>query len=46
MTDIESAYLAGIIDGEGTITLTKDGEFRYPAVSVASTTIEILEWCK
>ncbi len=38
-------YLAGILDGEGSITLTKDGKagFRMPVISVASTTYEILE---
>ena len=46
MTEEEKGYLAGIIDGEGTITLTKDGEFRYPAVSVSSTTLEIMTYLK
>lgn len=38
-------YTAGLIDGEGTITLSykrKINPFRYPVVSVASTTIEII----
>lgn len=46
MTDFERGYLAGIIDGEGTITLTKDKEFRYPTISVASCTVGILETIK
>ena len=41
------AYLAGIIDGEGTITLSKihgPSEFRAPVVSVSSTSYEILDF--
>lgn len=43
------AYIAGIIDGEGTITLSKvrkSAKFRVPVVSVSSTTLEILEYLK
>lgn len=43
------AYTAGIIDGEGTVTLTKIhsyNEFRYPTLSVASTTYSFLEYLK
>lgn len=43
MKDLDIGYIAGIIDGEGTITLTKDKEFRYPVISVASCTLSILE---
>lgn len=42
MTQLEIGYLAGIIDGEGTITLTKDKEFRFPTIAVASRTLGIL----
>jgi len=44
----EAAYLAGIIDGEGTITLTKlhSNENRRPIISIASTDIELLEYIK
>jgi hypothetical protein len=41
------AYMAGIIDGEGTITLTrvnKTDSYRTPVVSVSSTSYEILEF--
>lgn len=44
---MEVAYIAGIIDGEGTITLTrnhKDDPYRAPVVSCSSTTREILEF--
>lgn len=45
-------YTAGIIDGEGTITLTikksalNNRNFRMPVVSVSSTTLEILTFLK
>lgn len=40
----EAAYLAGIVDGEGTITLTRmhSKEFRRPCITIASTDIELL----
>jgi len=43
----EAGWIAGIIDGEGTITLTVDGsrELRSPVVSVCSTTPEIVRRC-
>lgn len=42
------AYAAGLIDGEGTITLTKQGKgkTRSAAVTMSSTTIELLEFMK
>ncbi len=44
MEDWEAAYLAGIIDGEGTITLTRmhKKEHRRPCITIASTDIELL----
>lgn len=44
LTDSEAAYIAGIIDGEGTITLTRThrGENRRPVVSVSSTELPLL----
>lgn len=45
----DHAYLAGIIDGEGTIALTKlhkNDRFRSPVVSVANTSFELLEYLK
>ena len=43
---IEAAYVAGIVDGEGTITLTKThrGENRRPIVSISSTERPLLEY--
>lgn len=48
MTSEEKAYIAGIIDGEGSIMLLKFHKNQYPApcVSVASTTLELLEYIK
>ncbi|GAB2544539.1 LAGLIDADG family homing endonuclease [Gracilibacillus alcaliphilus] len=42
----EAAYLAGIIDGEGTITLTRmhEKEHRRPSITIASTDFELLEY--
>lgn len=44
LSDSEAAYLAGVIDGEGTITLTKThrGENRRPVVSISSTELPLL----
>lgn len=46
------AYMAGLMDGEGSITLVKNyGSsnpelYRFPYVSVASTTFELVQFCK
>ena len=48
MTETEKAYIAGIIDGEGSIMLQKfhSNEYPSPCVSIASTTLELLKWIK
>lgn len=48
MTNTEIAYLAGIIDGEGSIMLLKyhKSEFPSPCISISSTDLELLEWVK
>lgn len=49
MNDIITySYTAGIIDGEGTVTLSvrNSGKYRSPVVSVTSTTYELLEFLK
>jgi len=49
MAPTSLAYAAGLMDGEGTITLSKDSkhhEFRRPTVSVPSTTVELVEYMK
>lgn len=45
----QHAYTAGLIDGEGTVTLSrlhKTDKFRSPVVSVSSTTYELLDFLK
>lgn len=44
----EAAYLAGIIDGEGSITLTRihKNEHRRPCITIASTDKELLIYTK
>lgn len=48
MTSEEKAYIAGIIDGEGSIMLTKfhSNQFPAPCVTIASNSYELLEWIK
>ncbi|MBU3192644.1 hypothetical protein [Clostridium algidicarnis] len=48
MTSEEKAYIAGIIDGEGSIMLLKfhHNQFPSPCISISSTTIELLQWVK
>jgi hypothetical protein len=48
LTDAEAAYIAGIVDGEGTVSLVRhhSGERRRPVVSVANTEYELLAYLK
>ncbi|WP_142418958.1 LAGLIDADG family homing endonuclease [Clostridium tertium] len=48
MTETEKAYIAGIIDGEGSVMLQRihKNEYPSPCISIASTTLELLEWVK
>ncbi|SMB85209.1 LAGLIDADG-like domain-containing protein [Desulfonispora thiosulfatigenes DSM 11270] len=48
LSPIEIAYIAGIIDGEGTITLTthKKGCYPSPTITVASSDYELISWLK
>ena len=43
----EASYIAGIIDGEGSITLTRmhNNEHRRPCITIASTDKELLLLC-
>ncbi len=48
-TELDNAYAAGIIDGEGSIMLSKTQKlrkFRFPNVSVANTDMNILNFLK
>ena len=48
LTSEEKAYIAGIIDGEGSIMLIKfhNNQFPSPRISISSTSIELLEWIR
>ncbi len=48
MDKAEKAYLAGIIDGEGTVTLTRrhPTETPSPNVSVSNSNLKLLKWIK
>ena len=48
MIEVERAYLAGLIDGEGTVTLTvpNRGQTPQPRISIANNSFEILEWVR
>lgn len=48
MDNVTASYLAGIIDGEGTITLTKlhNNELRRPLLTIASTDHELLSFIR
>ena len=48
LSDIEAAYAAGILDGEGSIYLSRVHPSRWPSptVSVASTDRELLDWLR
>ncbi|WP_156791523.1 LAGLIDADG family homing endonuclease [Bacillus sp. SG-1] len=48
LKDWEAAYFAGIIDGEGSISLTRlhENEHRRPIISIASTDRELLVYLK
>lgn len=46
LEEIEKAYLAGIVDGEGTVTLARHhkNEMPAPCVSVANNNRALLKW--
>ena len=48
MDEVEKAYIAGIIDGEGTVTLMKHhkNETPIPFVGIANNNYELLKWIK
>ena len=48
MNPQEKAYMAGIIDGEGTVTLSRAhaNEMPAPKVSVANNSLQLLNWIK
>ncbi|MDH5633146.1 MAG: LAGLIDADG family homing endonuclease [Gammaproteobacteria bacterium] len=48
LTPVNAAYIAGLIDGEGTVTLTRKhkDEHRHLAVSISNTELQLLEFTK
>lgn len=44
----EKAYIAGIIDGEGSIMLIRfhSNQLPAPCITIASTSLELLQWVK
>ncbi len=48
LNPVDAAYIAGVIDGEGTITLTRkhSNEHRQLAVTISSTERQLLEFVK
>mgnify|MGYP001559144618 CR=1 FL=1 len=48
ISSAETAYAAGIFDGEGSVSLTRNHSNRWPGpqVSVASTDPELMDWLK
>lgn len=48
MSQSESAYLAGLVDGEGTITLTskRKDAFRVVSLTISSTEPALLKWAR
>ncbi len=48
LNNVEAAYAAGIIDGEGSIYFSRNhmGRWPSPIVSVASTDRELVEWLR
>ena len=47
MKEVEKAYIAGIVDGEGSIGLWHHkNETHMPNVSIVNNSLELLEWIK
>jgi len=48
LEEVEKAYIAGIVDGEGTVTLMKHhkNETPIPFLSIANNNLELLKWIK
>ena len=48
MVEVEKAYLAGIVDGDGTVTLMKHhkNETPIPFTGIANNNLELLKWIK
>jgi hypothetical protein len=43
---LDAAYLAGFVDGEGTITISKSKERKRTCIRISNTNKEIMDWIK
>jgi hypothetical protein len=46
LSDVDCAYLAGLLDGEGSIMLYRNGVNVYSRVAVFNTCVSVVEWCR
>jgi hypothetical protein len=46
MKEVEKAYLAGLIDADGSIGIYRNRNRYKPTVSVSNNNREVLEWCR
>ena len=48
MTKEEKAYLAGLVDGEGTVTLARQSKSQQPQprLAISNNSLELLEWVR
>jgi hypothetical protein len=44
LTEIECAYIAGLIDGEGSLFIAKHAGGLHPAISISMTSRDVLAW--
>ena len=44
ITELDLAYLAGIIDGEGCLNISKTRKYRYCRLTIANTDKSLMEW--
>lgn len=44
LSKTEAAYLAGIVDGEGTISVRSQGRYTQPLVTISNTDWSLLQW--
>ena len=44
LLDTEKAYIAGLFDGEGCVTLTKSRNHHQPRILISNSDIRVIEW--
>lgn len=45
-SDVELAYIAGLIDGEGSLSLNRNKKYFKPCMRIANTYRPVLEWVR